>query len=308
MNVIHQANELVRGTRKVCVALGMFDGVHLGHQRVLGETVEQARLHGGVPVAITFDQHPNVVVAPERTPPLIYTVSQRLRAIRSLGIEATLLIHFDRAFSEQSGESFIASLVWGFGGLQTICIGSNFIFGHRRSGNVALLKTLSRKWGFDVRAVGAVACEGATVSSTRIRKAIHAGDLARVRQMLGRRYAMAGRVVRGDQLGRKLGFPTANLDVSGLALPPLGVYAGRVRLGEQAHLAVMNLGYRPTLSHPEPQLRAEVHLLEFDGDLYEQELEFEFIQRLRGEAKFDSLEQLRLQIEKDVTAARSCMD
>ncbi len=307
MRVIGQAVELAPGDRKVCVALGMFDGVHLGHQRVLAQTIERARGTNGVSVAITFDRHPNTVVAPGRTPPLIYSLSQRLRAMESLGLDAVLLIAFDRAFSEQSGEAFVTGLVRDLGALQRVCIGANFTFGHKRSGNVVLLRAMGEKFGFAVEALPSVLSDGLVVSSTRIRGAIQTGDIAAVSRMLGRPYSLAAPVIQGEQLGRKLGFPTANLNLSGLAHPPGGVYAGHARANGSVRKAVMNIGYRPTLNRANPELRAEVHLLEFSGDLYGQELEFVFVQKLRGEQKFGSLEGLKAQIAQDVRQAEAAL-
>jgi riboflavin kinase / FMN adenylyltransferase len=304
MNVIHQPSQLAPRDRQVCVAIGMFDGVHLGHQRVLKQTVQDSQQTGGLSVAITSARHPNAVVAPERTPLLIYSLSQRLRVIASLGIETILLIHFDRAFSQQSGEDFVKALVRDFGRIQSISIGSNFTFGHRRTGTVKLLKTLGAKLGFTVHDMPAVSCRGKIISSTRGREAIQAGDLDLVSEMLGRIYSIAGNVVAGERLGQKLGFPTANLDVAGLVLPPRGVYAGHATVEKGRFPAVLNIGVRPTLNRAAPELRVEVHLLDFTGDLYGQELEFEFVKRLRAEEKFGSLDALRAQIQTDVAAAR----
>ncbi len=307
MTIIHQANQLESAGQGVAVAIGMFDGVHLGHQRVLHETIAQARQKAAVPVAITFDQHPNAVVAPDRTPPLIYSLTQRLRVIGAMGVQATLLIHFDQALSEQPAETFIRSLVRGFGSIHSICIGRDFTFGHRRQGNVALLRNLGPELGFSVHDLSAVSWDGQIVSSTRIREAIRKGELEAASAMLGRRYSIAAIVRPGDQLGQKLGFPTSNLDVTGLVLPPAGVYAGRAQVQDAVYQAVANLGWRPTLNLSQPGLRLEVHLLDFSGTLYGQELEFAFVDRLRPEQKFSSQDGLKEQIGKDVAAARSLL-
>ncbi len=305
MNIIRAANELEPGSRKVCVAIGMFDGVHLGHQQVIRQTIEDARQHEGIAVAITFDCHPNSVVAPERNPPLIYSLSQRLRVIESLGIDVALSIHFDQAFSEISGEQFIRALARDFRNLRSLCVGSAFTFGHRRSGNVELLKRLGKELHFMVHGLASVSLDGKVVSSTRIREAIRDGNLDAASQMLGRTYALAGRVIRGDQLGRQLGFPTANLEFAGLVVPPNSVYAAHALVGGRQHRAVVNIGLRPTLQNPARQLQIEVHLLDFSGDLYDQELEIAFVGKLRGEHMFPSLEALRKQIERDIEAAHA---
>ena len=304
MNIISQPKELKPAARKVCVAIGMFDGVHLGHQQVIRQTIEDARQHEGVAVAITFDCHPNAVVAPGRHPPLIYSLPQKLRVIESLGIDTTWLIHFDKAFSEIPGEAFIRGLARDFGAVHSLCVGSAFTFGHKRSGSIALLKRLGQELAFIVHGLASVSLDGKVVSSTRIREAIGAGDLDGASQMLGRTYALAGTVIRGDQLGRQLGFPTANLNVNGLIVPPKGVYAAHALVQGCAHRAVVNIGTRPTLQNPQPQLQVEAHLLDFSGDLYAAELELAFVDKLREEKKFPSREALQEQIRRDIEAAR----
>lgn len=305
MTVLTAATELRASPRKVCVAIGVFDGVHLGHQQVIRQTLTDARQHEVVPVVITFDRHPNAVVAPDRVPPMLYSLSQKLRAIESLGVANTLLIHFDRAFSEQTGEQFIRGLARDFGQLHSVCVGAEFTFGHQRSGNVALLKQLGAELNFTVHGLAALALDGQPVSSTRIREAVRAGDLDAASQMLGREYSIAATVIRGDQLGRKLGFPTANLDVSGLVLPPNGVYAVHARLRGSEHRGALNLGLRPTLASPTPCLQCEVHLLDFAADIYGEELELTFVAKLRDEQKFPDIAGLQSQISRDLAAARA---
>ncbi|MSU26677.1 MAG: bifunctional riboflavin kinase/FAD synthetase [Pedosphaera sp.] len=306
MPILTAATELRARPRKVCVAIGVFDGVHLGHQQVIRQTLGDARQHEGVPVVITFDRHPNAVVAPDRVPPMLHSLPQKLRAIESLGIANTLLIRFDRAFSEQTGEQFIRSLALDFGHLHSVCVGSEFTFGHKRSGNVALLKQLGAELKFIVHGLAAVSLDGEPVSSTRIREAVRTGDLDSASQMLGREYSIAGSVIRGDQLGRKLGFPTANLDVAGLILPPNGVYAVHARVAGREHRGALNLGLRPTLASPTPRLQCEVHLLDFAEEIYGEELELTFATKLRDEQKFPDLAALQSQIHRDFAAARAC--
>jgi riboflavin kinase/FMN adenylyltransferase len=256
-------------------------------------------------VVITFDRHPSSIVAPERVPPLIYPLPRKLQAIGSLGPDATLLISFDLSFSRQSGEEFIRFLLREFGTIQSICVGGNFTFGHKRSGNVTLLRQLGSEFDFAVHGLAALSLDGRPVSSTRIREAIRAGDLAAASEMLARPYSLSGVVTRGDQLGRKLGFPTANLDITSLVTPPTGVYAVHAHVGAAVHRAVLNLGYRPTLDQNARVLRAEAHLLQFEGDLYDQMLELTFVEKLRDEKKFESLQALTAQISEDVAAAKA---
>ena len=234
--------------RKVCLAIGFFDGVHLGHQQIIRQTIADAHQHDAVALVLTFDRHPNTVVAPNRVPPLIYALPQKLRAIESLGMDTLLLIHFDEKFSRLTGEEFIRGLARDLGAIHSISVGSDFVFGHRRSGNVASLKKLGAELGFSVHGLAAVSLDGHVVSSTRIREAIRAGNLDAASQMLGRPYAISGRVVEGNHLGQQLGFPTANLDATGLALPPNGVYAGFTNAKGKTYRVALNIGLRPTVA------------------------------------------------------------
>ena len=305
MQTFHSADDFRPDGRKVSLAIGMFDGVHLGHQQLIRQAVADAEHHEGVAVAITFDRHPNSIVAPGRVPPLIYSPSQKLRAFASLGVGAALVIPFTREFSAQTGEVFIRALAQRLAPVLSICVGSSFVFGHQRSGDVALLRTLGHELGFIVHGIAAVSLDNEVVSSTRIRETLRAGEMDRASQMLGREYALCGEVVRGDELGRKLGFPTANLDASGRLVPPHGVYAVHAYVAGTRHRAVANIGLRPTLRNPAPELRVEAHLLDFDGDLYGQEVEMTFVEKLRDEQKFSSTDELRAQIARDVNAARA---
>ena len=303
MRVIQQTHELKSEGRRVCAAIGVFDGVHLGHQQVIRCTLVDAHQFGAISVVVTFDRHPSAVVAPERLPPMLYTNGQKLRTLEQLGLDVALLIPFDEAFSRLNGEQFIRQLITDFAGLRSLSVGSAFAFGYQRSGNVALLQKLGVELGFQVHGLAAVALDGETVSSTRIRQAILGGRLEEANQMLGRSWSLAGKVISGDKLGRTLGFPTANLDVTGLVLPPTGVYAVHAIADGVPRRAVLNLGFRPTVAFGSPSLRVEVHILDFDGDLYGQEIEVFFIGKLREEQRFLSVEALKSQIHRDLEAA-----
>jgi riboflavin kinase / FMN adenylyltransferase len=305
MKIIHTLSELQSKGRKVCLAIGFFDGVHLGHQQIIRQTTTDARQHEALALILTFDKHPNTVIAPDRAPALIYPLEQKLRVIESLEADVTLVVHFDKAFSERGGEEFVRTLAGEAGPIRSICVGANFTFGHKRSGNVELLRRLGAELKFTVHGQAAVALDGKAVSSTRIRQAISTGNLDAASQMLGRAYSLVGPVVTGDQVGRKLGFPTANLDVVGLVLPPSGVYVAQAKTSGTLHRAVVNIGSRPTLQSPQPQLRVEAHLLEFSGDLYGKTLKLIFVEKLRDEKKFPSLEDLRDQIARDISKAQS---
>jgi len=303
VNVIRTAIELAPTSKRVCLAIGVFDGVHLGHQQIIRQTVADAHQHEAAAVVVTFDKHPSVIVAPDKVPLLIYSRPQKLQAVNALGVDALLEINFDKNFSQQTGEQFIRSLAGGLGKIQSICVGADFVFGHQRSGNVALLRSMGQELRFTVHGVSAVSLDGQAVSSTRIRDRIRAADFDAASQMLGRPYSIVGNVIRGDQLGHQLGFPTANLDTTGLLLPPNGVYTAHAAVAGQTHRAVLNIGLRPTINQLTPAPRVEVHLLDFSGDLYGQELEVVFAAKLRDEQKFSSRDELKAQIARDIAQA-----
>jgi riboflavin kinase/FMN adenylyltransferase len=305
MRVVRELNALRDAGPRSCLAIGFFDGVHLGHQQVIRQMIADARAHEAAAVVVTFDAHPNTVVAPERAPQLIYPLEKKLAVIGQLGADAAWLIRFDGEFSRKTGEAFIRELVRAPGSVPSLCVGGNFTFGHRRGGDVALLRRLGTALGFKTHALASVALDGQPVSSTRIRDAIRTGDLDAAGQMLGRAYSLCGPVVRGDGVGRKLGFPTANVFVEDLVTPPRGVYGAHVTVDGVTHRAALNIGMRPTLGSPEPKLQVEAHLLDFEGDLYSRTVEVEFVARLRDEQKFPSLDALKAQIARDIESARS---
>jgi riboflavin kinase / FMN adenylyltransferase len=304
MKVIEATAELKPGS-PVCAAIGVFDGVHLGHQRVLEQMMADAVRAGAMSVAVTFDRHPNAIVAPANLPPLIYPLSRKLEVLASLGIDAACVIRFDKAFSQISGEQFVRDLARDFGKLRSVCVGANFMFGYRRSGNVALLNKLGIELGFTVHASPDVDFEGQPVSSTRIRDAVRAGDFTLASQMLGRPYTLCGPVIKGQQLGRTIGFPTANIDVTGVLVPPTGVYAADAKVGAERRRAAVNIGHRPTLHSGDPQVHVEAYLLDFNRDVVGRDLELTFLKKLREEKKFPSTESLRAQIAEDITQTRN---
>ena len=295
------------GHSGVCLALGMFDGVHLGHQHVIRQARIDARARGAATVVATFDPHPLTVVRPDKAPRLLQSLPQRIATLESQGADAVLVLRFDEALSRKSGEAFVRDLVAGFGGLRSFTVGQGFHFGHGRSGNVPLLRSLGRELGFSVYAVAPIHIGPEVVSSTRVRGALRDGKLGLVAELLGRPYSLAGTVVEGDRLGRSLGFPTANIPVEGLELPPFGVYAARAHHAGGEFPAAVNLGLRPTLQSPQPQLRFEAHLIGFEGDLYGHDLSVEPVRFLRPERRFANLEALKSQIARDIAAARKAL-
>lgn len=287
------------------LALGVFDGVHIGHQAVIARAVEAAAREGGLAGVLTFDPHPIRVLAPDKAPStLLETLTHKARIIRELGVPLLIPLHFDLAFAHLSAAEFIARLMTA--PVKTIAIGEDWRFGYQRSGDLTFLSLQAPQYGFTLAAVAPVMHDGERISSTRIRQAIRDGNLATAQQMLGRAYALSGTVIEGQKLGRTLGFPTANLASGDAQLPPDGVWAVLALLPDGRELGgVANLGLRPTLNAATRSL--EVHLFDFSGDLYGQKLEIRFLQHLRLEIKFPSLAALRSQIVEDVAAAKTAL-
>lgn len=285
------------------LALGVFDGVHVGHQAVIARAVDAAARDGGLAGLLTFDPHPIRVIAPNKAPTnLLETLEHKARVVGDLGVQLFIPLHFDIEFAKMEASEFIAQLM--AAPVRTIAVGEDWRFGHHRSGDVTFLEQEAGRRGFKLEAVPPVMHDGERISSSRIRQAIRDGNLATAEQMLGRPYSVSGTVVEGKKLGRTIGFPTANLATGEAQLPADGVWAVRARLADGRDLTgVANLGLRPTLGGDTRVF--EVHLFDFAGDLYGEELEIRFHGYLRHELKFPSLDALRLQIQRDVTEART---
>lgn len=292
---------LIRGP--IVLAIGVFDGVHLGHRAVIERALADARAKGGSAVVVTFDPHPIRVLRPELAPRLLTSTAHKIRLIRDLGVEHLLIVPFDTVFAETSPADFIRALTKTCNPLREICVGHQWSFGKRRAGNLDLLKVLGDELGFDEVGVPAVEVDGQIVSSTLTRRAIEAGDFAIAARYLGREYAILGTVVEGDRLGRTLGFPTANLSAHNEQFPPNGVYVVTVKRHGQTLRGVVNIGVRPTVAHASGERILEVHLLNFSGELYGEDLELTFGKFLRPEQKFASLAELKAQIRSDVEQA-----
>ena len=305
MNSVHHAiAELSAIPGPLYLAIGVFDGVHLGHRAVLERTLDDARRGGGTAVAVTFDPHPIRVLRPEQAPRLLTSTLHKIRLIRALGMEHLLIVPFDLGFAATPPEEFIRALAAAAHPLREVCVGHAWSFGKGRAGNLALLQTLGDQLGFAEVGVQAVEIDGQIVSSTLIRHAVESGDLAKAARLLGRDYTVLGTVVEGAQLGRHLGFPTANLSAHNEQFPPNGVYAVAVRRNDHELRGVANIGVRPTVAHAGGERLLEVHLFDFSEDLYGTDLEVTFQRFLRPEQKFAGLEELKAQIARDVEAAR----
>ena len=304
MKQLSQANDL-NNNQKVCLAIGMFDGVHLGHQKVLQNAINAASQSNAISVAVTFDQHPANIISPKNAPSLIQTQAQRNRSIELLGVDAILIIKFNEAFSRKTGKSFIQELAQGFGSIHSISVGNDFMFGHNRDGNFQLLQKLSQELNFLTYGLQPVKLNGQIVSSTRIRSALIKGKIDDAKQMLGRKFSIEGPVVKGDGKGREIGFPTANIDTKNLILPPNGVYASYTKFNGKTHKSLLNIGVRPTIIKPNPSIQVEAHILKFNENIYDQVIDIELIEKLRNEMKFESIEELKKQISCDIENAKS---
>ncbi len=286
------------------LAMGVFDGVHLGHQAVIGTAVEGARGSGGVAGVLTLEPHPIQILAPGQAPRrILVSLEHKERLLASLGVTVLLVLRFDETMARQSAEEFGEHL-FSVAALRQMVAGEDWKFGRERRGTIDLLRRLGEPHGVEVTAVPAVMLKGERVSSTRLRRALRDGNLQAASEMLGRSYTVMGTVVRGEQLGRKLGAPTANIMLGDEQLPPDGVYVVTATIGEgkETHRGVANLGVRPTVNGERRLL--EVHLLDFEGDLYEAGVEVCFGLRLRSEKKFKDREELREQIRRDLKEAR----
>jgi riboflavin kinase/FMN adenylyltransferase len=287
------------------LALGVFDGVHVGHRAVIQAAQASARETGGSWGVVTFDPHPIRVLAPERAPrQLLASLDHKARLLERMGAEFLLALSFDRSLAALSARDFLGLLQQG-GAIASISVGEDWRFGKGREGDVAFLRNMGEEHGFIVNALPPVMHEGERISSTRIRQSIRDGALANAAAMLGRPYGIEGVVIKGQQLGRTIGFPTANLALGEEQLPPDGVWAVHVTCGSDHWHGVANLGMRPTVDGT--QRVFEVHLFDAAPELYGKTLEVEFAHYLRGERKFDSLEALKAQIEQDALAARACL-
>lgn len=307
MQLFRTFEDLAKHSHKVCLAIGVFDGVHLGHQRVIGQARDDARATGGTSVVLSFDPHPMRVLRPDNAPLLLTSTDHKVALMGKLGADACLLLTFDKHFSLTPAEQFIEMVARGTNQLQEICVGTRFRFGHDRAGDVKLMEALAPRYSFVTKEITSVKLGDEMISSTAVRKHILNGHLDRAAEMLGRPFSILGTVEPGDHRGRELGFPTANLNPHNEVLPPDGVYAVRVLIGVEPLGGVVNIGTRPTFTEVPPRRVLEVHIFDFSRDIYGTNVEVVFVQKLRDEQKFASVEALKAQIAKDASAAREIL-
>ena len=294
--------------QKPVVTIGTFDGVHLGHRLILEEVKRHAAAIGGESVVITFEPHPRQVLQPDQTVRILTPVADKLALIEASGIDHVSVTPFTIDFSNLSASAYIEEFLVGKYGPAAIVIGYDHHFGHDRCGDIALLRRFSDRFGYDVHEIPAHMVRDAAISSTRIRQALEVGEVTGAAQMLGREYSLRGTVVSGEQLGRTLGYPTANILPAGKEqlVPAQGVYAARIRLGDEWHGAMLSIGTRPTVNN-DGVLSIEAYIFDFSRDIYGQELELQFVRRMRDELKFDSLDALKAALRQDEVEAREIL-
>lgn len=288
--------------RPTVLTLGVFDGLHLGHQLIVKTVVERARAVRAVPTVITFDPHPRAVLHPESSPPLLQTLDQKIEALGLLGIEQAIVIRFTRAFAQVRAEDFLRDVVAERLQAKEVYLGRGFAFGHNREGNIELLRRVSRSLGFFADEVAEVRLRGQRISSSRIRELLSEGRVNLARRMLGRPYGVEGRVVHGEKRGLQLGFPTANLRAENRVIPRGGVYVTATLIEGAWRRSLTNIGTRPTFTE-EVEPSVETFVMNWSGDLYGDVVRTRFLHRLRDERKFSGVEELKKQIGWDVKRA-----
>ncbi|MBP1636862.1 MAG: ribF [Acidobacteria bacterium] len=285
------------------LALGNFDGLHRGHARILERVVRTAAERNATPLLLTFDPHPTRVVRPDKAPPLLMTLGQKIEAAGRAGIQGVAVVRFTRELSGWDPETFVRRVLVDWLHVAEVWVGANFLFGHDRAGNFTRLRSLGARYGFRAERIDPVRYKDFVVSSTRIRRLIAEGRVDEAGALLGRHYFLDGVVVHGLQRGRLLGFPTANLETPNELLPPNGVYATVAGVGGVLYPSVTNIGVRPTFHQPSAVV-VEAHLLDREIDLYGAEMRLSFLQRVRDERTFDGVEALKAQIAADCDRAR----
>lgn len=306
MQVIDSFKGLKDKYQRIVVAMGNFDGLHLGHQRLINETVENARRVGGTATVLTFYPHPLAVLRPENSPPLLLTRAGKEKIMARLGVDVLVMVPFTREFALISPEDYVREILCREMAVDGVVVGYNFTFGHRGKGTAETLWSYAEKYGFNLNVIPPVKLEDQVVSSSLIRQLILDGDIQRANRYLGYQYYVEETVVTGDRRGNLLGFPTANLELPrDLLVPPNGVYSVYVTVDDDVFLGVANIGVKPTFKSDNLHRNIEIHLLDFYGNLYDKKIKAQFIRRLRPEKKFNSVTELVNQIQADVQQARA---
>jgi riboflavin kinase/FMN adenylyltransferase len=305
MEIIRVREKVYQQFNRPSVALGNFDGVHLGHQKILLSAVETAHQRNRDAVVYTFDPHPREVLNKAPDIPRITTFSERADILEHLGINVLILAEFSLEYAAQSPEEFVRNIVVEELGTADLFIGENYRFGKKREGTPETLKEMAPELGFRVHVVPSVLMGDRRVSSSRIREHLLRGEMCEANRLLGREFTVTGKVIHGHHRGKKLGFPTANIKPDDKLQPPEGVYAAYCRVGNRTYPAVMNVGRNPTFQ--DRRVSYEAHVLDYDGELYGERIKVYLVDRLRGEMKFSGPEELRAQIRKDIDVCRGML-
>lgn len=306
MQIIRGLRNLSEKPKNPVVTIGNFDGVHIGHQAVFQRVLQRATEINGTSIVYTFDPHPLKILSPEHNLSLLNTFKKKMELIAAYGIDITVCADFTRNFARMHPRDFAKKLMNGLN-MDTAVVGHDYSFGQGKSGTIDYLKKMGLELGFRVEIIEPVVVEGMRVSSTIIRSLLNSGDVVKGNEYLNRCYSIAGKVVSGYQRGKAIGFPTANLDTPHEVIPAVGVYAVLVRVkGGDLLDGVVNIGYNPTFNRDD--FIVEVHLLNYENDIYGSEVEIYFIERLRDEQTFDSVEELKEQIKADIEKAGSILD
>src|SRR5215510_15739737 len=281
------------------LTFGVFDGLHLGHQSIIERVVERGLAEARPSTVLTFDPHPRAVLHPEGAPQLLQTFEQKMRGLRALGIDQVVVLEFTNAFADMSAERFLLDLIFGRLDAREVYVGRGSTFGHARQGHFELLDTVAHRLNRAAAEVPEARLLGRRISSSMVRRLISAGRTGIARRMLGRPYEVEGRIVEGRKLGKsRLNYATANVRPEAFVIPATGVYVTTTSVEGRWHRSVTNVGHRPTVSS-DPHVTIETHIIDFDRDIYGQTIQVQFLHRLRGEVKFESIDALRIQIEKD---------
>ncbi len=306
MKIFH-GTENANISRPTVLTLGVFDGLHLGHQQIIRTVVERASLIGAVPTAITFDPHPRAVLYPEKAPALLQTLDQRLAGFEYLGIKQAIVIRFNKEFASQDAEDFLRHTISERLQAKEVYLGKGFEFGKGRHGNIDLLRKISKQMNFFADEVPEIRLRNKRVSSSRVREALFSGKVNIARRLLGRPYGVEGQIEHGSARGHEIGFPTANLKPQNRVIPQMGVYVTATLINDVWRKSVTNIGVRPTFeNNVEPSI--ESFIFNYEGDLYGDVLRVRFLHRLRDERKFSGIEELKSQISKDARRALSFFD
>jgi riboflavin kinase / FMN adenylyltransferase len=304
MKIFYDLKTCEQTNRKIVLACGFFDGIHRGHQQVISKAKEISNDLNALTWVMTFDSHPLKTVNPKAAPRLLNSAEHKLKILKTTHIDGCIILPFNKHFANLKPDTFIKELITHIPKLTVLVAGTNWTFGKQGTGTLDLLKQLSQNYGFSVEPIAPVMQDGKLISSTQIRKYIQTGNLAKAEKMLGRKVSVFGKVIHGRKIGRNIDIRTANLECNNEIYPPDGIYAAKVDIKGKKYIGVVNLGFAPTVRTQDKQRQIELHILNFDSDLYNQNIEIYFFKKLREEKKFSSLKTLQKQILLDISKTK----